>query len=283
MYQNSTLSVEQRQRNIERIKHKVERTFFEVNKVEVLDPEKGRMFQLQDQYGRSIAKVSDRYTLVRNRDIIQPLIDKFGWENVNRVESTGNSFLYEIGTGRSIDIDGNGDLVDEKLVAWNSYNKTKAYNFALGAFRGYCSNGCYFGMAFFNYKKIHIGEIPVKSLVENVLNTYQQNDFGLWKRMAKAPLAEESITQAVNEFNAFEVKEENALAGNAELNKDIRRNTLYFLNQNGKVFPRNVWGLYNAFNSSIAHTFRWKRSQFSKVILANKNAEAYLAQRYELN
>lgn len=283
MYNNTIVTAEAQQRRNEFAKSRLERTFFDVQKVEVMDPEKGKRFQLVNQYGNKIADVSERYTVVRNRDIIQPLVDKFGIENVKRVEQSGNSFLYEIATGRSIDIDGSGDMVDEKLVAWNSYNKTKAYNFALGAFRAYCSNGCYFGMAFFNYKKIHIGEIPVKSLVDNVLNTYQQNDFKLWKRMAEIKLDDNVMKLMGAGFNAFDVKDETVLGGNKELNESIQRNVNYFLGQNGKAFPRTVWGLYNAFNSAIAQTFKWKRSQFGKVIAANKTAETYLAKSYELN
>lgn len=278
---NTTITPDARQYQIDRTKRILESTFFPVHKRGLVEGG----YEIVDEYGRRFAKVSDRYTLVSNREIVQPIAEKFGYENVKRVERSGGKFLFEIETGRAIDIDGNGDMVKERLVVMNSYNKTKAYNFALGAFRGYCSNGMFYGMAFFNYKKIHIGEIPVQEMVGNVLNTYTQNDFELWKRMATVPLQTEEMTQALAGFNAFEVKndKEDAVNGNRLLNINIRQNTFRYLEQNGKSFPRNVWGLYNALNSSIAHEFRWHRSQFGKVILANKNAEAYLAQRYELN
>lgn len=266
--------------NIERIKYKVEQTFFDVQKV---PSETGGFNLVNASRNTHIAKVSDRYTLVKNRDIIQPIIDKFGYENVVRLERTGNKFMYVIQTGREIDIDGNGDMVKEQLVAMNSYNKTKAYHFALGAFRSWCSNGMFYGMAFFNYKKIHVGEIPMQAMVDNVLNTYTQNDFGLWKRMASIQLNEVEMQSAIDSFNAFEVKDADALGGNKDLNEKIRRETRYFMNQNGRAFPRSAWGLYNVLNSSIAHTFRWKRSEFGKVVLANKTAEAYIAQKYDLN
>jgi len=61
----------------------------------------------------------------------------------------------ELKTGRRFNFgtEENPDMVDELLSITNSYNKTRSFQFRLGAFRWICSNGLHSGEALVNYKK----------------------------------------------------------------------------------------------------------------------------------
>lgn len=269
--------------------------------VEIADRDDGRFLVDRDN-SRVISRVSDRYELVRNEDLVKPLVQEFGIGNVSMIKRIGAyQFFYKVNTGRQFDIAGNGDIVDEQIVITNSYNKTRSFNFMFGAFRLICTNGLYTGQCTFNYRKIHVGDIPVAELVQNVLDNYTKNDFKLWRALAAKPLQLEEQKELIHNFNAFEVDPKKAKAptyidmdgieretaiymmdGNQKLNKLIQRQALMEVERpEGLNNQRNAWGLFNAFNYSINRLC--KQSDLGKKILGNKTAENYLMQNLNLD
>lgn len=239
-----------------------------------------RHYIINTDTGEKISEVSNRYTLIKNKDIFQPFIEKFGIENVSRFIQYGNGKYthMEIETGRGFDFgerNGRVDTIKERLVIQNSYNKTKSFAFMFGAFRLICTNGLYTGTALINYKKIHVGEIPVAKLIADVLNRYQYNSFELWQNLKNIPLDLPTELELIEKFRPYDLKEEQE-AKRWNINNQIKY-TARRLVSGAETLDnqRNAWGLFNMLNRAIDRNVRGD-SQIQKRITANKRAEEHL-------
>lgn len=274
----------------ERKQRAIEGACFPVEKVSL---EAGTFGIMNRQTGRIISEVSKRYTLVPNEKIFRPFVDKFGIDSLKIFLTYGGSKYYyaAFNTGRQFNLGTPEapDLIDERLIVQNSYNKTKAFSFMFGAFRFVCSNGLYSGQAIVAYKKIHVGEIPVDEMVKTVLDSYQSNNFDLWRRFKNTPLSKDQEIALLNTFEPYEVKKEEANSfyhdfnSNKQINNRIKDRAVALIEKPESVDnQRNAWGLYNQINRAIGATVD-SRSQVNKVILGNKNAENYITGKLSLN
>lgn len=244
---------------------KIESTFFPVVKA----PNESNLgFGLYNGItNRKITDVSKRYCLVKNEEFIKPLLDHFGHEKFEKVIVCGNTFIYEINTGVKVEIE-EGDFVSVRIIAVNSYNKSRAYNLMAGAFRSYCSNGMYNGFAFAKHKKIHVGDIPYQEMVKYVLERYPKANFSHWKNMAKVAITEEQAIEFINKFEAYEIKDkENKYSQNQHRNNDIKRIASNYYSYRGINQEKNtVWGLFNRINWSIGKAFYTKNTlEYAKL------------------
>jgi hypothetical protein len=235
-----------------------------------------------------IVPVSESYELVRNEDIISPLIAKFGIDNVVQASRSRHQYMFKINTGRTIDL-GSGDLVDEQIVMYNSYDKTRAFGLFFGAFRHICANGMYSGQSVISYRKVHTGNIPVDRLMSDVLTSYESNSFDQWRALRDANLTVEQAKELIHGFRAFEVKPE---ADFKNLDRqsyfelkgtNSRTNFLINYKATGEVSrseslnnQRNAWGVLNALNVGIDRSISNAVSNIDRKVSANKKAEAYL-------
>ncbi len=263
---------------------------FGVDKVSL---EGGKFGIVSRQTGRVISHVSQRYTLVPNEKVFRPFVERFGIESLKVFYSYGGGKHYyaAFNTGRQFNLGTaeNPDLIDERLIVQNSYNKTKAFSFMFGAFRYVCSNGLYSGRAVIAYKKIHVGEIPVDDMVKAVFDHYQENNFDLWRKLKEAPLSKDEQIALVNNFQAYEVKKDQANSfyhdwnTNKQINNRIQNLAVRLIERPESVDnQRNAWGFYNQINRALAGVVDGK-SQINKIILGNKNAENYISERLNLN
>ena len=227
--------------------------------------------------GKPLSRVSDRYCLIQNADLVRPLVDQFGVNSIKKtVQWGGGQYLYmAILTGRSFNI--SGDVIDEMITFTNSYNKTRAYSFWIGAWRKVCSNGLHAFRATFCTRKIHVGVIPVKEMVADVLNNYSKNSFDFWRDWASKPMTMEEELELVKNFNAFDPgddAEPNLIA--RQQNSWVKhRASQYIMKAEDLDNQRNAWGLYNQINRSIGTWFP-SNSAFGKVLTANRNLEEYM-------
>jgi hypothetical protein len=268
----------------------IQNACFPVAKIEL---ENGKFGIVNRQTGKLISEVSQRYTLVPNEKVFMPFVGKFGIERLKTFLTYGGSKYYyaAFNTGRQFDLGlpGVPDLIDERLIVQNSYNKTKAFSFMFGAFRHVCTNGLYSGQAIIAYKKIHVGEIPVDAMVKTVLDSYQSNNFDLWRRFKNTPLSRDQEVALLNTFEPYEVKNEEADSAyydwnsNKQINNRIKERAIALIDKPENVDnQRSAWGLYNQINRAIAATVD-SRAQVNKVILGNRNAESYLSEKLSLN
>lgn len=267
-------------------KSRIEASYFPVEKVKyadnkhrIINKETGDVLTGKDDF------VTDRYTVVQNRQVFQPFVDRFGIDNVKTHFGYGNNKFYymEINTGRRFNFgtEENPDFVDERMIIQNSYNKSKSFSFMVGAFRWVCSNGLYSGTALVSYKKIHVGEIPVMKLVFEAMLKYEDNTFDTWKDFQKVNLTVNQEKTLIERFEAKEVKRDNE-SGEITSTNAVRTNR-YIRSRANRLIEsresvdnqRNGWGLYNQLNRAINYEMNGK-SKVSEKINANKRLEEFL-------
>lgn len=273
---------------VNRIEQALERSFFKVEKRETYDDKGNRIHAIVDAtYGKVIAKVSDRYTLLENQRLVQPFIDKFGLPDKVVEYANRKAYLYEFLTGREFDF-GGGDIIKEKLVVANSYDKTKSFSFFFGAFRMVCSNGLYtaVGLAI-AFKKIHVGEIPVETLTSEALGNYQKNNFDFWKQLKQTPLEVEEELAIIDKWIPFNV-EKDAIVSPYDWNSPTAKNSRIkkYAAQQIAGEPtvnnsRDGWGLFNGMNRAIRAEY-YTTAQIAKRIQGDKRSEKYLAKLLEV-
>lgn len=225
---------------------KVQDTFFNVVK-RLNDDKKTYSIYNADTGDLITRKVSERYALIPNKDVIQPLIDYFGAENVSVNVTKKHIYVYTINTGRKFEIAPN-DFVTEKIVIGKSYNKGMRFVVMFGAFRDVCANGLFSGEAFINYRKCHVGKIPVAELVDQIISGYQENNFEKWRAFAQISLTLDQELELIDTFAALSGDSaetrlhNNVIKGVAKLKvKDVE----------SIDNSRNAWGLFNALNWAI--------------------------------
>jgi hypothetical protein len=240
-------------------------------------------YSIIDGDNNPLSEVSKRYTIVQNRDIFKPFVDTFGADNIKSFYAYGNRKYYHmaIDTGRTFNLgtEVSPDMIKERIVIQNSYNKTRSFCIMMGAFRWVCTNGLYSGKADVTYKKIHVGRIPIKSIVNKALKVYNKNNFETWQQMADKKLSLDQQMEALNLFKCFdEHKNGKDIWRNKQLNRRINRRAEYLLRLPESIDnARNAWGLYNQINASIYKAVSG-RSQINKRITANNKAEQHIIQ-----
>jgi hypothetical protein len=261
--------------------YQLDRAFFPVEKRTAYDQQGNRITAVVDPVGEKvISKVSDRYTLVDNKTLVQPFVDKFGLPAKLTEYANRKSYIFEFETGRDFDL-GGGDIIKERLIVANSYDKTKSFSFFFGAFRMVCTNGLYTAMgAVIAFKKKHIGEIPVGDLVNNALGSYTENKFTFWKRLKEIPLSKDQEIDLINKWTPFEFeKEKESDFSLVEWkNKYIKDRAIRLVSGDETMNnQRNGWGLFNQMNYSIAREYSTP-AMVTTRINGDKRSEKYLAE-----
>jgi hypothetical protein len=176
---------------------------------------------------------------------------------------------------------GGGDIIKEKLIISNSYDKTRSFSFFFGAFRMVCTNGLFTAMASaITFKKIHVGEIPVDTLVKSALENYAKNDFSFWKRLHEKPLTLKEEVKLVEGWTPFDFeKPEDGSTSPMELaNNRIKRYATSLVSMEESLNnQRNGWGLFNRCNQAIKQEFYTTKS-ITKRIQGDTRTEKYLAE-----
>lgn len=264
-----------------RIQYQLDQAFFPVEKRTTFDQLGNQIHAIVDPVGQKvIAKVSDQYTLVDNKRLVTPFIEKFG-EPVKVTEySNRKSYIFEFNTGRDFDL-GGGDIIKERIIIANSYDKTKSFSFFFGAFRMVCTNGLYTAMgAVIAFKKRHVGEIPVDELTKNALGSYTENKFSFWKRLKEIPLTLEQEVNLIDKWVPFEFEKETEQEFNmVEYKNKTIKNRVAKLVQGSESLnnQRNAWGLFNQMNYGIAREYRTP-AMVTKRIAGDKRSEKFLAE-----
>ena len=237
--------------------------------------------------GRVISNVSNRYELIENRRVLMPFVEKFGVDKMQQLftHQAGRSFYMSIDTGREFDL-GEGDIIKERFIVQNSYDKTRSFRFELGAFRKVCTNGLYTVFAGVNFRKIHVGNIPVEQLINRGLEVFTQNSFEFWRKLKTIPLTAAEGTALVNDFEPYEVKERHANRWEWTEGEFLNNQTKARAARNIEApesldNQRNAWGVYNQVNRAIASYN--DRSNIGRVISANVRLEQFLAGKLNLN
>ena len=239
---------------------------------------------LQDFTGKTLATVSKGYALVQTRDIVTPFVSRFGIDAVKKCIQYGAGKYTHVAleTGRTMALEYNGerDVIRERLIIENSYNKSRSFRFMFGAFRSVCANGLYTGYAFAAIRRIHSGTIDAPGLVAGVLEQYDRAEkegrdaFDLWRDFQKHPMTEDEQRQLASSFKPFDPgTDEDPNHHARQLNRHIRYAADNKIHARESLDnQRNAWGLLNGLNWSIARVLRGK-SHLPRIISANLEAE----------
>jgi len=263
-----------------RIENALQRAFFPVEKREAYDEKGNRIYAIVDPTCQKvISEVSDKYTLVENKRLVEPFIQEFGLPEKVTEYHNRKSYIFQFHTGRTMDF-GEGDIIKEKLIIANSYDKTKSFSFFFGAFRMVCTNGLFTAMASaITFKKIHVGEIPVDDLIKGALENYKNNDFGFWKRLHKTPLSLKQETRLIEKWVPFEFKKEKPedISLTEQANNRIKSHAIGLVTGEESVNnQRNGWGIFNMLNQAIKMEYP-SNKQVAKRIQGDRRSEKYLA------
>ena len=242
----------------------------------------GQRFLTDSFSGHMVSRVSPRYTVVQNKDVFGPFVERFGEDNIKRLQTQGRGQYAHmtIDTGREFSLSYNGetDIIRERLIVENSYNKTRSFRFMFGAFRRVCSNGLYTGQSVLAIRRIHAGSIDVGGIVHEVLANYEKNSFELWRDFQAQPMDLQEENKLVEAFQAFDPgPDEKPNACARQSNRWIRQCAFNAINRPESLDnQRNAWGLLNGINRGIASVLRTPGA-FSRLISANQAAEAHVS------
>ncbi len=230
-----------------------------------------------NSYGRTVSIVSNKYKLINNSELVQPFIDRFGFDNLLTAQQKGNEqYYFTFNTGKDINI--NGEVLKQRIIIANSYDKSRSFVFMAGAFRHYCSNGLYTGNAFEAVKRKHIGEIDVKGIIDSVLTSYDSVDYSLWEKMALRGISESEECNFLNLFDI--VPYEKDCSQNYYKNRYVKSHVMrYNSYYNRKKETNTLWGLYNKINWSIAREFNDTLRQST----LNKRTEEAISNFFSIN
>ena len=265
----------------EYMKNKVERTFFPVRKE--AHPE-GRM-QIVDGNGRTISRVSERYCLIPNKDIVTPFIERFGYENIDDVRVQGNRFTYKFNISEKIDI-GEGDFVRPQAIVGTSYDKTARVWVMGGMMRQVCGNGMFGLMLGINFSSLHLDNVPWKDMVSGAVNSCRDFNVENWRKLRKVPLTLERKEELVRGFKPYELEETHEnwweKSCNEKKAEDILSRSLREIKRPESLNNQhNAWGLMNNINRAVADSFT--QSNVREVIKLNVKLEDYLMKSLSLN
>ena len=232
--------------------------------------------------GSILSKVSDRYTVVQNKDLITPFVETLGVDKFDSVRTYNGrrSFMFQFVTGREVDL-GGGDILKERIIIRNSYDKTRSFSFMSGALRMVCTNGLYVGVgSVLAFKKIHVGEIPTNEIVHEALTRFSRNDFSFWRRLKEIPLTVEQERDLLVNWTPYAVEEKEGVVadpykGNLWVNSKVKQYAHRIIGEPETLDnQRNAWGLFNQMNQAIERVL--PNGAVDKKINGNERAEEFL-------
>jgi hypothetical protein len=252
-----------------------------------INPETGKrdfsiVMTVSDGWDVPVSKVSERYTLLPNRDLIEPFVTRFGEPTKVINYSQRRSYMFEFNTGKTIDM-GGGDILTAKAFIGNSYDKSRSYTFVSGAFRHVCSNGVFSGVGI-ALRRIHVGTIPLAEIIAFGMQKFGDENFDFWKRLKGVNLTHEQELKIIQDWEPFEFKKDEGEYNETEqCNKVIRWQATRRVNAPESLDnQRNAWGLFNQMNWAISSFYKTPAST-PKRILGDKRIEQYLAQTVGVN
>lgn len=184
-----------------------------------------------------ISVMSDSYKLVRNEEVILPIMDQLHNLDSKWFIDPSHSFCSDSRMRLQVTFpdltfnDGRSDIA-LSLFLHNSYDGSEGVRLFWGAIRGICSNGMIFGKVLAKFYARHTANIRVDNIKEQVELTYEQipviqNRIQILQNLEVTKSLNESVEQ--------------------KLGKTITK----FIDE--QPIPANQWILYNYLTYYISH------------------------------
>jgi len=204
--------------------------------------------------GKIINVVKNSYNLVRNEDIVMPLLEHLDKLDSKWIVDPTHSFIndrkmrIQLTFPELIFNDGASDIAMSLFIN-NSYDGSEGIKAMWGAIRGICSNGMVFGKVFARFYAKHTSGFSVDRLKEQMEDTYKLIP---------------TINERVKLLSATEFNQTTEF--DTAVSSTFGTRALAYLNkENGesKDKIKDMWALYNVFTYYISHYVNYRtRSQY---------------------
>lgn len=204
--------------------------------------------------GKIITVVKDGYKLVRNEDIIMPLLEHLDKLDNKWYVDPSHSFINDRKmriqlTFPDLMFKDNESDVAMSLFVHNSYDGSEGIKGLWGAIRGICSNGMVFGKVFAKFYAKHTSGFTIDRLKEQIEDSFKLIP---------------TINDRVQLLQAKEFKQTPDFS--QQVANTLGTRALAYLNQeNGdeKNQIQTMWALYNVFTYFISHYVNYRtRAQY---------------------
>jgi len=195
---------------------------------------------------RCLGIVSNRYKPTLHADVIN-LFD--GIKSINRervITAKGGAIMFaDYGFTSKVKHNSaevkKGDLVDFKLRAFNSYDKSMELGFEIRAMRLVCTNGLVIPKAVSRIGQRHIGDYDIKQVSENI--------FGKLEDLS-------SVVDRWRIWNTIRNTKETTFGflQHASVRDRMKKEIL-----DDCLRAKNIWDLYNVFTHFTSHKLRFKK------------------------
>lgn len=128
--------------------------------------------------GRIVSVMNNSYKLIRNEDVVMPLLEKLDKLDNKWYIDKSHSFINDTKMRMQITFpelvfnDGKSDVAMSLFVA-NSYDGSSSLNVKWGAIREICSNGMVFGKMFDDFYQRHSSYFAADNLLEQIGDTFK--------------------------------------------------------------------------------------------------------------
>ncbi len=202
--------------------------------------------------GNIISVVKNSYRLVKNEEVILPLLEGLDKLDNKWIVDPSHSFISDDKSKMRVQItfpeltfqDGDSDIA-MSLYINNSYDYSSAVNGMWGAIRGICSNGMVFGKIFQKFSIKHTSGFNMDFIKHQIEETYKSIP---------------TIQQRVELLSAKTFKMTEKLE--EEIKDNLGRRAFAYYNQeNEQEKIKNMWALYNVFTYYISHYVNYKQRE----------------------
>lgn len=207
-----------------------------------------------NEQGKIITVVKDTYKLVRNEDIIMPLLEHLDKLDSKWYVDPSHSFINDKKmriqlTFPDVMFKDNESDIAMSLFVHNSYDGSEGIKGLWGAIRGICSNGMVFGKVFAKFYAKHTSGFSINRLNEQIEDSFKLIP---------------SVNERVQLLQQKEFKQTPDFSQNVA--NVLGTRALAYLNQeNGeeKNQIQTMWALYNVFTYFISHYVNYRtRAQY---------------------
>lgn len=184
-----------------------------------------------------ISIMRSTYQLVKNEEIIKPLIDQLSELDTSWKIDSSHSYVENRRMRLQVTFpeltfdDGRSDIA-LSLFLHNSYDGSEGIRMLWGAIRGICSNGMVFGKTLAKFYARHTKNVDITTLKDQLEMTYDQ-----------IPVIKERINILQNLSVSDTLKE--------EVEKKFGKKTAQYVQ--AQPHPENQWILYNILTYYISH------------------------------
>jgi len=211
---------------------------------------------LRTDTGACLSIVSDQYKLVEHREAMFPAVDALGrdgWKvKASRVERAGASAFVEL-ERRDASIKVVGELVGQRVMLRNSYDKSSSLTLTFGALVLKCHNGAVVpGKGSFGFHSHHTGDVNdrlgqmLKSYkgIEAALGTRMLETYSQLDKLVPSSIGREIIKRSLGE------RQQDTVAK-------------YWNTGIGRDGELSAWNLYQGITQFLTHDFNgsWDRRE----------------------